>query len=435
MSEDFDQAAILEGAADLLDQLGIEDTEVGNIAKKAARKVKSLPDRYMKVLDFNPDSHDQVADLARYYKIKLPRRRDSDDEEALSTEKKYLKQAAKKQPVFGLVLECRERWKMISTYNWRLDEQGRVHTVIGHHPSTWRKSSRDYNLQNIPKRSDLATEFRRMVVAPAGHVLVEADSSAIQAVLVGYFARSDRYIRLAKCGIHDWFNAVVHGEGFSPDLPFDELKALCKEAKKRYPKESREVAKRTIHLTAYRGTPERMHDEYPDTFPTTAFARKHQNMLLATGPGEDLKRWWDDTLKQAAHDRFLQTPFGARHRFFHVYGYDRKRQCWTLGDDAKRAIAFRPQNAASMIQDNFVIALWGSPIAPWLRLPIHDSVLAVTPIEHAPDVVAAFQSVFTAPIPELGGLTIGAEVSMSGEGGNWAPADDITNPLGMKGVS
>ena len=370
--------------------------------KPQRAKRPALPDKYVKVLDFNPDSHDQVADLARYYKIKLPRRRDSDDEEALSTEKRYLKMAAKKFPVFQLILDCRERWKMVGTYNWKLNEQGRVTGTYGHHPSTWRKSMRDYSLLNIPKRQELAHEFRRMVVAPPGYVLIEADSSAIEAVLVGYFARSERYMNLAKAGIHDFFNSVVHGEAIDPNLPFEELRVACQAAKKRYSKESREVAKRVVHLTAYRGTPERMHDEYPNEFPTTAVARKLQNLLLATGPGEDLKRWWDDTLKQAAHDRFLQTPFGARHRFFHVYGYDRKRQCWTLGDDAKRAIAFRPQNAASMIQDNFVIALWGSPIAPWLRLAIHDSVLAVTPLEHAPDVVAAFQSVFTAPIPETG---------------------------------
>jgi DNA polymerase family A len=434
--DDFDRAAILKGAADILERLGIEDSEVGEVSRKAIKRLKrgTLPDRYMKVLDFNPDSTEQVADLAKHFRVKLPRRKDSDDEDALSTEKKYLLKAAKKFPVFRLILECRERNRLLSTYNWRLDEQQRVHTTIGHHPSTWRKSSRDYNLQNIPKRSDLASAFRRMVVAPPGYVITECDSSAIEAVLVGYFARSQRYINLAKAGIHDWFNAVVHGEGFSPDLPFDKLRALCKAAKARYPKESREVSKRTIHLTAYRGTPERMHDEYPDTFPTTAFARKHQNMLLATGPGEDLKAWWDATLKQAAHDRFLQTPFGARHRFFHIYTYDKRRQCYVLGDDAKRAIAFKPQNSASMIQDIFILALWASPLEPWMRLPIHDSTLAVVPIERAQEAARAMHAIFTAPIPELDGLTIGAEIKQSGAGGNWADRTEA-NPLGMEEVT
>jgi hypothetical protein len=417
----------LTDLAKLLDEL--------DAAEQPKRKRPSLPDRFMRIEPFNPDSQDDVIRLAGHLGVRLPKRRDSDSEDALSTEKKYLKQAAKKHPVFRLILDCRERWKMVSTYKWSLDHDNRVHTTIGHHPSTWRKSARDYNLQNIPKRSELANEFRRMVVAPPGHVIVEVDSSAIEAVLVGYFARSERYIRLAKCGIHDWFNSVVHGEPISLDTDIETLRASCRAAKKRYSKESREVAKRVVHLTAYRGTPERMHDEYPDEFPTTAVARRLQNTLLATEPGEDLKRWWDATLKQAAHDRYLTTPFGTRHRFFHVFGWDRRRQCYVLGDDAKRAIACRPQTAASMIQDNFIIALWGSPIAPWLRLPVHDSLLAVPPMGRAQEVVEAFQSVFTSPIFELDGLTIGAEVSMSAEGGNWGPFDESTNPLGMKGVS
>ena len=259
-----------------------------------------------------------------------------------------------------------------------------------------------------------------MVIAPPSHVLLEADSSAIEAVLVGYFAKSRRYTLLAKAGIHDWFNSVVHGESFSPDLPFDELRVLCKMAKKHYSKESREVAKRVIHATAYMTTPMKMNEEYPDQFPTTASARKMQNMLLSTGPGEDLKRWWDETLKQAAHDRFLMTPFGARHRFFHIFTYDKRSNTFKLGDDAKRAIAYRPQNSASMIQDSYVLALWASPLRDWLRLVIHDSCLAVVPQERAQEAARAMRGVFTAPIPELGGLTIGAEVSMSEPGGNWA---------------
>jgi DNA polymerase family A/HNH endonuclease len=645
-------------------------SEIDAVPQKPARE--PLANKFYRIEPFNPDSTDQVQDLARHFKVKLPRRKDSDDEEALSTEKKYLKQAAKKHPVFGLILECRERNKMLSTYNWVLDTFNRVHTVLGHHPSTWRKcvargtmieivrdvskapfgvpiekvkvgdlaytydsngkltlkpvlwvgptgvkkvirlhwismgchtvcgfldvtpdhmirltdgsykeakdikitygrrkrtgtpgdkvlslhrgpfigrysrltgegipsgstmldhrfiyetltgnvsehvhhrngngldnrpenllgmsasehttmeaakrywthrpknnhrivaieelnlptevwdmevqdthcfiandlcvhnSSRDYNLQNIPKRSDLATEFRRMVVAPVGHRIIEADSSAIEAVLVGYLARSERYITLAKCGIHDWFNAVVHGEGFSSDLPFDELRSLCKAAKARYSKESREVSKRTIHLTAYYGTPIRMNDEYPNEFPTVAIARRFQNMLLATPPGEDLQRWWKETHARAAHDKFLSSPFGGRHRFFSIYTYNKRSQQWEpRGDDAKRAIAYLPQHSASMLQDIYVDSLWKGPVGPYMRLPIHDSVLSVAPAGEAPDVAKAMFNTFQMPIEELGGLMIGAEVSMSGvttdvmNPGNWAPRS-ADNPLGMEAVS
>ena len=109
-----------------------------------------------------------------------------------------------------------------------------------------------------------------MVIAPPGHVILEGDSSAIEAVLVGYFARSERYIRLAKAGIHDYFNSLVHGDEIPLDTDETTLRAACRAAKARYDKPSREVAKRVVHLTAYRGTPERMCEEYPDQFATVA---------------------------------------------------------------------------------------------------------------------------------------------------------------------
>jgi DNA polymerase family A len=412
----------------LLSELDAEE------APKPKRKRPALPDKFERVLDFNPDSQDDVLRLAKHLGVKLPRRKDSDDSDDFSTEKKYLKQAAKKHPIFGLILECRERWKLISTYNWVLDQFNRVHTTIGWHPSTLRKSSRDYNLQNIPKRSDLAVEFRRMVVAPPGHVIVEADSSAIEAVLVGYFAGSDRYINLARAGIHDWFNSVVHNESFSSELPFPELKAQCKAAKARYPKESREVAKRVIHATAYMTTPIKMQDEYPEVFSTVSAARKLQNMLLATPPGEDLQNWWKATHARTAHDKYLASPFGGRHRFFHIFKYNGRTQEWEpKGDDAKRCIAYLPQHSASMIQDIYVDALWKGPVAPFMRLPIHDSILTVAPSSEAADVAKAMFNTFQMPISELDGLTIGAEVSMSAPGGNWGPRSS-DNPLGMETV-
>ena len=42
-----------------------------------------------------------------------------------------------------------------------------------------------------------------------GTVLAEVDFSAIEAVLVGWFARSPQYITLAKLGVHSRAEAVA----------------------------------------------------------------------------------------------------------------------------------------------------------------------------------------------------------------------------------
>lgn len=410
----------------ILDELDHQDTVAP--ARKVRPKRPPLPDRYMKVLDFNPASPDQVADLCAHLGVKLPRSKSAaeDDEDSVSTEKKFLLRASRRHPVLRTVLDCRERAKMLSTYQWRLDNESRVHTTLGWHPSTWRKSSRDYNLQNIPKRSSLAVEFRRMVIAPPGHVILEGDSSAIEAVLVGYFARSERYIRLAKAGVHDYFNSLVHGDEIPLDTDETTLRAACRAAKARYDKASREVAKRVVHLTAYRGTPERMLEEYPDDFPDLRTARRLQGQLLASPPGQDLQAWWKDTLARAGHDHYLCNPFGGRHRFFHIFTYNKSRQCFEAnGDDAKRAIAYLPQSSASAIQDLYIEALWRTEFRNWLALPIHDSLLSYVPVERAAEAAPLLRSVFEAPIPELGGLSIGAEISMSAPGGCWAEMEVV----------
>src|SRR4029077_17986758 len=129
-----------------------------------------------------------------------------------TTEHKYLLRFAKKHPIFQHIVEYKRRGKLLSTYQWPLNGAMRATTQYGYWPSTWRLASRKVNLQNIPKRSALAKQFRKMIVAAPGHVLVEADGSAVEAVLVGYSAGSEAYIKLAKAGIHGWLMSHMIGE-------------------------------------------------------------------------------------------------------------------------------------------------------------------------------------------------------------------------------
>ena len=105
--------------------------------------------RHETALDFNPHSSDQVMALMRHLDLKVPKKRGTDRD---TTEAKYLKRYGKKQPIFKTIMECRARQTMLSTFMWPLDSNDRAFTVYGFHPSTWRKSSRNVNLQNIPKK-------------------------------------------------------------------------------------------------------------------------------------------------------------------------------------------------------------------------------------------------------------------------------------------
>src|SRR6267142_1486408 len=160
--------------------------------------------QWYKQLPFNPRSWPQVQKLAVALGAKLPAKEGADDPSDTSTATKALKRLVKRWPVFGDIIKFRERDKLITAYNWPLDTDNRVHSTYAFHPSSWRKSCRNPNMQVIPKSVTLADEFRKMIVPRPGNVLIEGDSVGIEAVITGWLAGSNALMRLAKAGIHDW---------------------------------------------------------------------------------------------------------------------------------------------------------------------------------------------------------------------------------------
>lgn len=264
-------------------------------------------------------------------------------------------------------------------------------------------------------------------------MLIEADSSAIEAVMVGWLAGSERYIRLAKAGIHGWLMSQMVGGPIPLDLPDAELTAACKLMKKR-DATLYDTCKRVCHLSNYMGTPERIAEEYPDEFPDievvgprggiriipgSAKAKVLQDALFATGPGQDVRKWQQATMELAHRENVLKTVFGIWHYFYDVFTYDKSGARWVMGEDAKRCVAFRPQSMASSIQDLILLSIRDA--APWLfnaaqrhpfRLPVHDSLIFDAPRARVSEAVEVIYRCFTQPWTQLSGLTIGAEVSV-----------------------
>jgi DNA polymerase I-like protein with 3'-5' exonuclease and polymerase domains len=331
----------------------------------------------------------QVKNLITHLGLPIPKAKGEDRE---STEAKHLKSLARKNKIFGTILEYRERAKLIDAYMWEVAADGRIHTTFSFFPSTWRKSARNPNVQTVPKRNDLAAEFRRMVIAGPGQVLVECDSSAIEAVLVGFFAGSERYIDLAKKGVHKWLAQEYAQRPVSKTEPlYDQIK-------------------RVVHLSNYMGSPQRIHEEYSDVFASVKEARTLQDFYFATPAGQDIKRWHQQVLEQAHKERYLENPWKYRHYFYSVFQYSDGR--WVVGDDAKRAVAFLPQSTASAIQSSFMLDIEHNYplLRKALRWAIHDSLVCEVPVESCMDAARDLAHVMNQPHSLLGGLSIGCEV-------------------------
>ncbi|MFO7850551.1 MAG: DNA polymerase I [Spirochaetia bacterium] len=111
-----------------------------------------------------------------------------------STDVSVLEELAKEDAVPELVLRHRSLSKLKSTYVDTLPslvhpETGKIHTkLLQTGTATGRLSSRDPNLQNIPIREEAGRRIRRAFVPDPGYVLVSADYSQIELVVLAHLS-------------------------------------------------------------------------------------------------------------------------------------------------------------------------------------------------------------------------------------------------------
>lgn len=315
---------------------------------------------------------------------------------------------------------------MAITKGMRVDASGRTHTTFTHNPSSLRLSSVDPNLQNIPRGSkdvdDIENWVKQMFVAPSGSVFWERDYSGIEAVLVGRFANSARYTRLAKLGVHAFVASHILKRPADLGWSDADLSQYFKEIKEE--KSTYDIAKRTVHASNYMVSPGKLVIEFPDIFRSTKVAKSLQDLYFELFP--EIRTWHKDLCLRVDGDKkrrlenttgdidpwtmgvcYARNPFGYVHRFYNVLDWKRNPQngewLWEFGEDAKRLISFLPQSTASAILKRAVKRIWYQypDVAKSLRLLIHDAIFGEVEKGKLEMCLDISQMVMEAPIEEL----------------------------------
>ena len=139
---------------------------------------------------FNINSTKQLGELL-FEKLGLPPVKKT--KTGYSTNAEVLEKLKSKHPIIPAIMDYRMLTKLKSTYADGLMAvigcDGRIRTTFQNLvTATGRLSSTEPNLQNIPVRTDLGAEIRKMFIPKAGHVLVDADYSQIELRVLAHIA-------------------------------------------------------------------------------------------------------------------------------------------------------------------------------------------------------------------------------------------------------
>ena len=139
---------------------------------------------------FNINSTKQLGELL-FEKLGLPPIKKT--KTGYSTNADVLEKLKSKHPIIPAIMDYRMLTKLKSTYADGLmkviGSDGRIRTTFQNLvTATGRLSSTDPNLQNIPVRTDLGAEIRKMFIPRPGYVLVDADYSQIELRVLAHIA-------------------------------------------------------------------------------------------------------------------------------------------------------------------------------------------------------------------------------------------------------
>jgi DNA polymerase-1 len=347
---------------------------------------------------FNVDSPKQLQEIL-FGKLAIPVIRKTPTGQP-STAEDVLEELAATYLLPKLILEYRGVAKLKSTYTDTLPHQidqasGRIHT--SYHQAvaaTGRLSSMDPNLQNIPIRNKEGRRIRQAFIAAPGHSLVAADYSQIELRIMAHLS-GDASLLQAFAEDRDVHQATA-AEVFA--TPLDAVSADQRRSAKAinfglmYGMSAFGLARQ---LGIGRGE-----------------AQKYMDLYFERYPG--VKRYMEETRRQAREAGFVETVFGRR-----LYLPEIQSRNQALRQYAERSAINAPMQgtAADIIKRAMIeVDAWlqSSRIPARLIMQVHDELV----LEVADEAVEAMVGLLRAHMADAAKLAVPLKVDV-GIGRNW----------------
>lgn len=177
----------------------VDDHQLKEFADKLGEKIDALTNEIYMLAgeEFNINSPKQLG-VILFEKLELKPVKKT--KTGYATNADVLEKLRDKHPIVNFIMEYRQLAKLKSTYCDGLTavvnpNTHRIHSVFTQTVTvTGRLSSTEPNLQNIPTRTELGREIRKMFVAKDGYVLVDADYSQIELRVLAHIANDETMI-------------------------------------------------------------------------------------------------------------------------------------------------------------------------------------------------------------------------------------------------
>jgi DNA polymerase-1 len=350
--------------------------------------------------EFNINSPKQLGEVL-FDRLMLPT--DKKTKTGWSTNADVLEKLRGKHPVIQAILDYRQLTKLKSTYVDGLlkvvSSDGRIHTSFQMTvTATGRLSSTEPNLQNIPVRTPLGAELRKMFVAGPGKLLVDADYSQIELRLLAHISQ-DETMKNAFLSGED-IHRVTASQVFN--VPLEEVTPLQRNRAK------------TVNFGIIYGIS--AFSLAQDIGVWQNEAREYIDAYLAKYHG--VRDYMERVVSDARRDGFVSTLFRRRR-----YLPELKARNYTLRSFGERVARNMPiqGTAADIIKLAMVNVrnrLKAEGLASRLILQVHDELIAECPEEEAETVRALLQE-------EMENAFAGCDVPLVAEakiGKSWAEA-------------